>query len=172
MSRQQKADVIQKLKESFLDSQATYVVGFRGLSVAQMQKLRSDLRQKGGILKVAKARLMKRAVDGESGISELKPHLQDQIGLVFVKEQFTDVAKILSDFSKKNEALNLVVGLLDSQIIEKEKVKQIASLPSKEVLLGQVCGTLNAPIVGLVRVLNMMVLKPIFALKQIEKTKK
>jgi len=171
MNRQQKAEVIQKLKESFLGNQATYVIGFRGLSVAQMQKLRSNLRQKGGILKVAKARLMKRAIEGESNISDLIPHLKDQIGLVFAKEQSTEVAKVLSDFSKEAEALNLIVGLLDSKVIEKEKVKQIAALPSREVLLGQLCGTLNAPVVGLVRALNMMVLKPLFVLKQIEKSK-
>jgi len=172
MNRQQKTEVIQNLKENFLNSQATFVITYRGLNVAQLQQLRSDLRQKGGLLKVAKARLMKRAVDEASDLGELTPYLQDQIGLVFAKEQFTDVAKILSDFSKQNEALGLVAGLLDAKLIEKEKIKQIASLPSREVLLGQLCGTLQAPIAGFVRVLNMMVLKPLFVLKQIEQSKK
>jgi len=172
MNRQQKAEVVENLKENFLKSQATFIVGFKGLKVAQMQQLRSDLRQKGGVLKIAKARLMKRAVDGESGIGDLLPHLQDQIGLVFSNEKFTAVAKVLSDFSKENGALSLVVGVLDSKLIEKNKIKQIASLPSREVLLAQVCGALNAPVSGLVRVLNMMILRPLFALKQIGQSKK
>jgi len=171
MNRQQKTEVINNLKESFLESQATFVVSYRGLNVAQMQQLRSDLRQKGGVLKVTKARLMKRAVDGEAGISDLTTHLQDQIGLVFAKEQFADVAKVLSDFSKANNALGLVAGLFESEVIEKEKIKQIASLPSREVLLANLCATLNAPIVGLARALNMIILKPLLALKQIQSTK-
>jgi len=171
MNRQQKVEVIKNLKENFLESQATFVVSYKGLSVAQMQQLRADLRKKGGVLKVAKARLMKRAVDGEEGLTDLTSHLHDQIGLVFAKEQFTDVAKVLSDFSKENEALGLVAGLFESKVIEKDKIKQIASLPSREELLAQVCGTLNAPITGLVRVLNMMVLKPLLVLNQIKNKK-
>ena len=137
-----------------------------------MQQLRSDLRSKGGSLKVAKARLMKRAVEGETGIGELSEFFKDQVGLVFAEKEVADVAKILSDFSKEHKSLELVAGYFDSRVIAKEKIAQIASLPSREVLLSQLCGTLQAPMSALVRVLNMTVLKLLFALKQIEKQKK
>jgi len=172
MNRQQKAIVVEELKKSLLGSKAAFLVGFRGLNVSQMQGLRSDLRSKGGSLKVAKARLMKRAVDGETDIEQLAPFFKDQIGIVFAQEQFSDVAKILSDFSKKNEALNLVAGYLEATVIDKGRISQIASLPPKEVLLAQVCGTLNAPIVGMVRSLNMIILKLLFVLKQVGEKKK
>ena len=172
MNRQQKELVIENLKQNVLSSPATFLVLYRGLNVEQMQKLRSDLRSKGGALKVAKARLMKRAVDGEQGASDLTPFLRDQIGMVFAKEEVADVAKVLSDFAKSNESLGLVAGLFESNVIAKEKIAQIASLPPKDVLLAQLCGTLNAPISGLARALNMMVLKLLFALKQIEDQKK
>jgi len=167
MNRQQKALIVEELKKSFLDSQASFLVGVKGLTVAQIRDLRSGLRKTGGALKVAKARLMKIAVSGESGISDLSPFFKDQVGLVFASEKFTDVAKVLFDFSKENKSLNMVVGYLDHEIINKEKISWIASLPPKEVLLSQVCGTIKAPISGLVITLKMVVLKFLVTLKQI-----
>jgi len=172
VNRQEKALVVDGLKENLLSSQASFLVVYRGLSVEKMQQLRSQLRANNGSLKVAKARLMKRAVDGEAGISELTDFFKDQIGLVFADDDVAGVAKVLTDFSKENKALGLVAGYFDSRVIAKEKVAQIASLPPKEVLLAQLCGTLQAPISGLARVLNMMILKLLFVLKQIEDQKK
>jgi len=172
VNRQEKALVVDGLKESLLSSQASFLVVYRGLSVEKMQQLRSQLRSSGGSLKIAKARLMKRAVDGEAGISELTDFFKDQIGLVFADDDVAGVAKVLADFSKENKALDLVAGYFDSHVIAKEKIAQIASLPPKDVLLAQLCGTLQAPISGLARVLNMMILKLLFALKQIEGQKK
>jgi len=171
MNRQQKELVVDGLRKDLLSSKAAFLVVYKGLNVGQMQELRSSLRSKGGALKVAKARLMKRAVDGQEGIGDLVPFLHDQVGLVFAGEEVADVAKALSDFAK-GSSLDLVAGVFESTIIEKEKIIQIASLPPREVLLAQLCGTLNAPIAGLARALNMMVLKLLFALKQIEDQKK
>jgi len=172
MNRQEKSLVVEGLKKNLLSSEASFLVVYRGLNVEKMQQLRSDLRSKGGSLRVAKARLMKRAVDGEAGVEELSEFFKDQIGIVFAEKEVADVAKILSDFSKENENLELVAGYFDSRVIAKEKIAQIASLPPKDVLLAQLCGTLQAPISGLARTLNAVVLKLLFALKQIEKQKK
>ncbi|MFC1841628.1 50S ribosomal protein L10 [Candidatus Dependentiae bacterium] len=172
MNRQEKTVVVENLKKDLLSSEAAFLVVYRGLNVEKMQQLRSDLRSKGGFLKVAKARLMKRAVEGEDGICDLSEFFKDQVGVVFAKEEVADVAKVLSDFSKENKALDLVAGYFDSQVVAKDKIAQIASLPPKDVLLAQLCGTLNAPIAGLARVLNMVVLKMLFALKQIGEQKK
>jgi len=172
MNRQQKVLVVEELKKKFLDSDAAFLVGFSGLNVQKMHELRLELRPKGGSFKIAKARLMKIAVDGGDGVSELRPFIKDQIGLVFAKEGFSEVAKVLSDFSKKNKNLSLVAGYLDSQVFGKEKISQIALLPSREVLLSQLCGTLNAPIARMARALNMVILKPVLAIKQIGEKKK
>lgn len=172
MNRQEKELVVRGLKDNLLSSKASFLIVYRGLNVDKIQQLRSSLISKGGSLKVAKARLMKRAVDGEPGLGELSVFLKDQIGLVFAEEEVSDIAKVLSDFSKENEALKLVAGYFDSRVVAKEKIVQIASLPSKEVLLSQLCGTLNAPVAGLARVLNSIVLKLLFALKQVEGQKK
>ncbi len=171
MNRQQKALVVEGLKKDFSDSQATFLVGFKGLTVKQMQSLRKELRQKGGTLKIAKARLMLRATEGEAGIEQLIPFLKGQIGLVFASNESPAIAKVLHDFSKGNEALELVAGYLDSQLLDQETIVHLASLPSKEVLLAQVCGTLKAPAIGLAAVLNVLVLRFLWTLKQVGEKK-
>ncbi len=173
MNREQKSLLIKELSNNFENAEATFLVDYQGLTVAQMQTLRRGLRSKGGQLKIAKNRLVKRAISEVDVVcKELPDYLKKQLGMVFAGKDFTEVAKVLSDFSKENEALSLVVGCLDAQLIDAEKIAKLASLPSKEVLLGKVCGTLQAPIAAVPRVLNSLVLKMLYALKQVEQTKK
>jgi large subunit ribosomal protein L10 len=114
---------------------------------------------------------MKRAVDGMSGIEDLTPYFKEQIGLVFVSDKIAEVAKILTDFSKEHQALKLVAGCVEETVVPKEKISAIASLPPREVLLAQVCGTIKAPISNFANVLNMQVLRLLWTLKQVEQKK-
>jgi large subunit ribosomal protein L10 len=172
MNRQQKSDMIDSLKQRISESQAAFLVGYRGLTVVQMQELRKDLRSKGGSLQVTKARLMKIAVHGKSEADMLTPHLHDQIGMVFASNDVAGIAKTLNDFAKNHQALKLIAGCMESRLLDSQAVARIASLPSREVLLAQLCGTLKAPTVGLATVLNQVILKLMWTLKQIEETKK
>lgn len=156
MNRDQKSLVIESLKNGFAQSKASFVVSYKGLTVAQMQTLRKELRTKNSKLQVAKGRLMKRAIEGLSEADQFAEYLNDQIGLVFVADEPTSVAKILHDFSKNNEALRLVAGYYDAHVLTSDTVKRFASLPPKDMLLAQLCGTLKAPISGFVRVLSMI----------------
>lgn len=172
MNRQQKELVVQLLRERFSQSPASFIVGYRGLSVDQMQKLRSKLRDSGGAMKIAKARLMKLAVGDLEGAQELTPYLKEQVGVVFASDEPPAVAKALSDFAQEHKALQLIIGKLDSDLIDREAITRIASLPSKEVLLAKLCGTLNAPITRLAFVLKMQIMQFLLVLKQIETKKK
>ena len=171
MNRQEKAAVVESLREGFTKSQASFLVGFKGLSVEQMQILRKNLRAKGGNLRVAKARLMKRAATDLPEAEAMLPYFKEQVGVVFAPDGPAAIAKVLSDFAKENEAMSIVVGCLESVLLDQDAVKRIASLPSREVLLAQVCGTLKAPITGLACALNMLQLKLLWTLKQIEQQK-
>ena len=171
MNRQQKETAVQSLKEQFSQSPATFIVGYRGLTVAQMQDLRSQLRKDGGILKVAKARLLKRAVGDLEDIDALTPYLNDQIGVVFASDEPSAIAKVLSSFSKDNKALQLVIGRLDGQMLDQQGIVRIATLPSKDVLRAKLCGTLQAPITRLVFGLNMQIVQLLMVLKQIAEKK-
>jgi len=172
MNRQQKEATVQSLKEQFSQSHAAFVVGYSGLSVAQMQDLRTQLRKDGGTLKIAKARLFKRAVGDLGDDSALTPYLKQQIGVVFASHEAPAVAKILSSFSKNNAALQLVVGKLDGSVLNQQGIVRIATLPSKDVLRAQLCGTLQAPITRLVFGLNMQIMQLLLVLKQVAEKKK
>ncbi|HEB41803.1 MAG TPA: 50S ribosomal protein L10 [Candidatus Dependentiae bacterium] len=172
MDRQQKELVVSSLKKNFVESQASFLVDFQGLTVSQMQILRRALRKNGGELKVAKARLIKRAFAGDK-TEVLVPFCKDQIGVVFAETEASTVAKVLYDFSKKQEALRLVVGFLDAQLLNSQEIVRIASLPTKKILLAQVCWAIKAPVTSLVMVLRMPIYKLLWLLKQlIEKKQK
>lgn len=172
MNRQHKAEIIKTLHTDFVGSSGAFIVGVQGLTVAQMQKLRSALRQKGGKLKVAKARLMKRAASGSVGPEALSPSLKGQIGLVFATKEAPAVARVLHDFSKNHDSLKLIGGCIDTMMLDSGSIARIATLPSREVLLAQVCGTLKAPTTQLVSLLNALLVSPLVALKQLEEKKK
>jgi len=171
MNREQKAIVVQTLKDDFSNNKASFLVNYRGLTVNQMQKLRRELRDKSGSLKVAKARLMKRAVDGLDGVDQLTDFFKDQVGLVFAAQEAPAVAKVLRDFSEDNKSLELVVGYFDKQVLMPESIVRIASLPSREILLAQVAGALKAPVSGFVNVLHTMTARLVWTLKQVGEKK-
>jgi len=173
MNRQQKELVVELFHKDFLANKGTFFVNYAGLTVGQMQQLRRRLREKGGALKVAKMRLVKRALADVEGVEGLLSHCKNQLGVVFAYDanEVSGIAKTLNEFSKDNEALGLVVGCVDAQLLDKTAISRIASLPSKEVLLAQLCGTLNAPLTSLICGLNSVLVKLIVALKEVEKQK-
>jgi large subunit ribosomal protein L10 len=156
MNRHEKESSIASLKEQFSKSQATFLVSYKGLTVMQLQKLRRAVRAEGGAFQVAKTTMMKRAVEGMGCADALTPYFKEQVALVFVDGQMPAVAKALRDFSKENEALGVVVGCADSSLMTSDVIMRIATLPSREVLLAQTCGTLKAPIAKLASVLEAL----------------
>lgn len=146
MNRQEKSQLVTELKGQFSKSVGSILVGYKGLSVNQLQKLRRGVRQNGGNFKVTKARLMKIAAENVEMAQPLIPYFKEQVGLVFLENQDPAVIKFLYNFSKDNEALKMVAGSLDAKLVDAATLKRLASLPSREVLLAQVCGVLKAPI--------------------------
>lgn len=171
MNYQQKQQFVEALTADFSTAQAAFLVGVQGLSVAEIQGLRRTVRTEGGSLKVAKITLMRRAIDSLEVATDLAPFLKHQLAVIFAQKESPAIAKALYEFSKKNKQLEVVGGFLDTKVLDKQAVIMLASLPSKEILLAQTLGTLQAPIVSLARVLNMLVLRLLFVLKQIEEKK-
>lgn len=160
MNRQQKSEVVELFKNSFSKNQTSFLVGVQGLTVAQLQNLRKELKKSGGTLKVTKARLMKRALaELNSGSQELLPYFKGQIGIVFVGKESPGVAKTLYQYAKTHQALKLVAGSLEEKFLDHTAISRLAELPSKEILLAQLCGTLQAPATRLVTVLNATTVK-------------
>ncbi len=171
MNRQQKERVVQSLREQFSQSPASFLVEYKGLTVNQLRNLRSQLREQGATFKVAKTRLMRIAVEDLAGSQTLAPYFKEQIGVVFASDQPPAVAKVLHEFSKIHAALALVMGQLDAELLNPEAIKMIATLPSKEVLLANLCGSLKAPIAGLHMVLKIQLIQLVLVLKKIADSK-
>lgn len=171
MNRQQKERVVEALKHDFNRSQASFLVGCKGLTVAQFLKLRKMLRPQGGSITVAKVTLMRRVAQDVPAIEKLTPYFKDQVAVVFAPQESPAIAKILHDFAAENKQLVIMAGCMDSALLSKDSVKVLASLPSKDVLRAQVCGALIAPIAGTVGILHMLIARLLFVLKKIEEKK-
>ncbi|MBI2774553.1 50S ribosomal protein L10 [Candidatus Dependentiae bacterium] len=165
MNRQDKAQSIQSLKDG-LQKEATFIVGYKGLTVAQLTDLRRKLHKDGGSMQVAKVTLMERAISEGSSAEQLKQYLQNQIAFVYAEKNSPAIAKVLSTYAKENEKLQLIAGYLENQVISTAGIKAVASLPPREVLLAILCGTLNAPSQKLVMMLNLMVVRLLYVLQQ------
>ncbi len=156
MNRQEKSQLVTALKDQFSHSAGSIVIGYKGLSVNQQQKLRRGVRTNGGSFKVAKARLMKIAAEDVSAMQSLIPYFKDQVGLVFLEKQDPAVIKFLYNFSKENEALKFIAGSLESKLVDASALAVLANLPSREVLLAQLCGIMKAPVAKLAFVLQQI----------------
>ncbi len=154
MNRHEKEQVIKYLKDSFTASPASFLVEYKGLTVSELQALRRQLRDQGGVIKVTKARLMKRAAEGVAGAQELSPYFKEQIAVVFAQKEIAPVAKTLVNFAKGNKGLIIVVGSAEQEFLDGNAIKFMASLPPREILLAQLCGVLMAPVASLARVVN------------------
>lgn len=156
MNRQEKETAVAAIRDNMANSNGLFLVGYRGLSVLKMEALRLNLRNKGGVLKVSKARLMKKAVEGQKELVPLANYFKDQVALVFAPDSVPAIAKVLQLFAKENEGFEIIVGAMDHHMLSKEAVLRVAALPSREVLLAQLCSVLNAPISGFARVLDAL----------------
>lgn len=156
MNREQKKEAVSALKNQFSHSVGSVLVAYKGLTVSQLQKLRRGVRQNGGSFKVTKARLMKIAAQDSQNGQPLIPYFKDQVGLVFLEKEDPAILKFLYTFSKENEALHLVGGSLESKFVDAAMLKNLATLPPREVLLASLCGILKAPVAKLAFVLQQI----------------
>lgn len=167
MNRQQKESLVQDLRQNFEGAKASFLVDYQGMTVNGLRDLRKQLRDQSACVKVAKARLMKRAVHGMQGSDVFIPYIHGQVALVFANDDVGATAKALHTFATANEKLKLVGGFMDAYVLDAHEVVRIASLPSREVLLAQVCGTMKAPTRQFVSVLNLLIVRLLIVLKQI-----
>lgn len=165
MNRQQKTDLIDHLRQEFADSKAAFLIGYQGMTVSDIHTLRKQLRASGNSMKVAKNRLAKRAIEGMEGASELAPALKSQLGIVFASEDPAAAAKILFEYAKTKQALELVAACIDKQLYSKEDIIALATLPPRAVLLAQLMGTMQAPVATYVSQLNQLVARLLYVMQ-------
>lgn len=153
MPNAQNKEMLEKIKADLDGISALWVVDYRGLTVKQVQELRHNIRETDAVMTVYKNTLMRIALN-ETGNPEMEPCLEGPSAFVFVHGDPVASAKALKDFAASNQKLEIKGGLMDGAYVTAEQVIEIASLPSREELIAKLLGTLNNPLVGIVRVLN------------------
>ena len=171
MNRQQKENVIQGLGDKIVNSEAVFVVNCQGMTVSQVQELRFALDDKNSEIQVAKNRLIRIAIQDKPECNLLSDKLVGQNAIVFANSDLTGTAKVLFDFSKDNEELDIIAGCYAAKLLDPKSVAALAKLPSREVLLAQLCGVMNAPVTGFVVVLKQLVVKMLLVMKAIAEKK-
>ena len=170
MNRESKAKKVDELKDTFANAKFAVVADYRGLKVTEFEQLRISLREQGGQIQVAKNTLLKLAVQG----TEFEGLTQDFTGTTAVAVSFDEPvgsAKALADFSKENEALVVRSAIFEGKVLSADDMVALSKLPSKEQLLGQLCGVLAAVPTKLVRTLNAAPSSLVYVLQAIKDQK-
>ncbi|TLS35530.1 50S ribosomal protein L10 [Pseudalkalibacillus caeni] len=141
---EQKKHVVSEITDKFRASQSTILVDYRGLDVAEVTELRKQLREAGVDFKVYKNTMTRRAA-AELELTGLNDHLVGPTAIAFSNEDVVAPAKILNNFSKDHEALEIKTGVIEGNIVELEKIKELAELPSRDGLLSMLLSVLQAP---------------------------
>jgi len=152
MDRAEKREVVSALHDVFAETGVVVVAHYAGLSVADMTKLRSDMRDAGGRVKVAKNRLVKLALEGTDaiGISDL---LTGPTCLAFSDDPVT-APKVAIKFAKGNEKFVILGGTMGATVLDAKAVSSLADLPSLDELRGKLIGLMQAPASKIARTLN------------------
>lgn len=164
-----KAQVVSEIKEKFQTSTGVVIADYRGITVAQATQLRAQLRQAGVEYRVLKNTMVSRAAR-EVGIEGLDAYLEGPTAVAFSADPVAP-AKVLSDFAKDVKTITIKGGVLEGKVVDSNGVKALADLPSREVLLTQVVRGMQAPLVGMVNVLQGPIRKMGYALEEVRKLK-
>ena len=150
-----KQPVVDEIKGVLEGAAGAVIVDYRGLTVEQDTQLRKKLRGAGVTYKVDKNNLIKRAAEGTE-FAALEPQLEGPTALAVSKEDATAPARILAEFAKTAPKLELKASIVEGNYYDQAGTQVIATIPSREVLLGKLLGSIQSPITNLARVLNQI----------------
>lgn len=151
-TRQQKEQAFKEAAQYARDAKSMVFVGYHGLSVPQLQELRKKLRAELVAFQVIKKTLVQRVLDQAKIDVDVK-NLGTGLAVAFALSDEVSAAKALAEFQKKNEALRLYGGVLESVFIDESGVRALSKLLSKPELYAKLVSSINAPVSGLVNVL-------------------
>ena len=150
-----KQPIVDEIKEVFDGAKGAVVVDYRGLTVEQDTRLRKQLREAGVTYKVYKNTLIKRAAAGTE-FEALDPALEGPTALAVSKEDATAPARILANFAKTADKLELKASVVEGTFYDAKGTAVIATIPSREELLGKLLGSIQSPITNFARVINQI----------------
>jgi large subunit ribosomal protein L10 len=149
----EKKNVVDKLHESLSKSTTVILTDYKGLDVSTINDLRSKLRDSDVEFKVVKNTLLGIASQ-DTDVVLIKDHFKGPNAIALSFDDPVAPAKILSEFAKKNDKLEIKVGVMNGKVLDLSAIKALSSLPSREVLLAQVLSAMNGVPTAFVRALN------------------
>lgn len=170
MNRQEKVAEVQRLQDAFSKSAVAILTGYRGLTVSAVTDLRRKLKEKSSSLKVVKNRLAKIAIKG-TPYEILSDQLVGPVALVTSDTDPVSPAKVLTDFAKDNEKLQLKVGVLQGNLLKIKDIEALSKMPSREELIAKLMGSMQAPMQNLVSVLSQIPRQIVNVLEAVRKQK-
>lgn len=150
-----KAPIVDEISGHLNGAQGVVLVDYRGLTVEQDTQLRKQLREAGVTYKVYKNTMIRFAAKGTE-FEALEPHLEGPTALAVSKEDATAPARVLAEFAKKADKLELKAGVVEGTYYDEKGIQVIATIPSREILLGKLLGSIQSPIANFARVINQI----------------
>lgn len=169
-TKAQKQSILQQIAENLKNQQSVLFVDFKGIGVKDLSKLRSQLKEVGAKLEVAKKTLLARAFK-ENGLDTDFKNMEGQIAVIYSFDDPVAGAKTAYTFAKGNGHLQLLTGYMENQLLAHEEVINLAQLPSRDQLLAQFVRTIANPMRGLTTVLTGNIKGLIVVLSAIQEKK-
>lgn len=143
-SPENKQAIVAELKERLSESQLALVINYQGLTVGEITDLRRRLRPTGTVCKVTKNTFMGIAIDGQDNWQPMSELLNGASAFLLVKEDISSAIKAYQEFQKVSKKTELRGGVMEGRVLKEADIKALADLPSKEQLMAQIAGALNA----------------------------
>ena len=151
----QKEAVVKELADKLKEAKVILLTDYRGINVADVTKLRADLRKTSVECKVIKNNIIKRALEmnGESGLNDL---LEGPTAIIYGNEDYLEPSKVVYNFTKENEFYKLKGGIIEGKVMTAEEIITLAKLPSRQELLAKLAGALLGNITKLACALDQV----------------
>jgi large subunit ribosomal protein L10 len=164
----EKEKVVQEMRGDLEGAKGLLLADFTGMSVATATALRTTLRQNGVHYKVIKNTLLRIACR-ERGLEILEPYLAGPTAIAYSSTDEMDPVRVIVEFAKKHEKPAVKVGVIGERLYNKAELQQLATLPSRDVMLAQVLGTIVAPLSGFLGSINALLAAPAMLAGELEK---
>ena len=150
-----KQPIVEEISAGIKDAQSVVLVDYRGLTVEEDTELRKQLRAAGVTYKVYKNTMMNFAFKG-TDFEGLAPYLNGPSAMAYSTTDATAPARVISEFAKKAKALEIKAGVVEGNVYDAKGMEAIASIPSRDVLISKLLGSLQSPITNFARVMNQL----------------
>jgi large subunit ribosomal protein L10 len=150
-----KQPIVEEISAGIKDAQSVVLVDYRGLTVEEDTELRKKLREAGVTYKVYKNTMMNFAFKG-TDFEGLAPYLNGPSAMAYSNEDATAPARVLAEFAKKAKALEIKAGVVEGNVYDAKGMEAIASIPSRDVLISRLLGSMQSPMANFARVINQI----------------